>query len=859
MGLPAFKQSFKNYGKRKVKKAERKQHDWSILQKMVFDNIANGTGDTVIVASPGSGKSATILEGLWHVPPEFRGSESRTLSIAFNTTVAQHLNTYAPPGVDCLTFHRLGYQVVRREWGSVYGIGKWGTVDKDDQIAEALAIQEVGDSYERTRLRKNLMMAMKLAKNTLAVSHEEVDNVAANFGINTCGLSTDDFTSHVVSMMEKTRDKPLILNGQSVISFDDMIWLPYVNGWQPKKYDYVFVDEAQDMSPARFELVKSALSDDGRLFAVGDPYQCVAEGTLISTHNGQVPVEKLSVGDKVLSWRNNKIAEQTIDAVNVSEWTRGFKITTESGKELIASPNHKIWISGFELKDNQHIVYMMYRTGFGFRVGITSKYKNGASPFGQRAASEGAEKLWVLKICESREDALYYETCYSLAYSIPTLVFRGEERGLNQDRIQDVFDTFGMNGANLLADQGMHFDFPHWTAQGASIGSDRTPSRLSINIAAHGSKTTLVRCEWSEDYFPIKEKLESIGAVVTSSKKARRVCHRLMVRQHFSNYRDAVIFANKIKNSVSGAYIREGLHTPKGYMQLVTASGVFPGMSVAVRDGDSIKMEKVVSVEEVEDLRFIDIGVDDASNFFGGEILSHNCIYSFAGAIPSLITNLEKESARLPLSISYRLPKNVVKLAKTINPEIQHADNAIEGKVYGLERSQVIGDITPGSAILSRANYPLVETAFSLLKQGIKANIVGKDIGNRFLWRISCWEPDTIEDLENSVNDWHDEVCEHLNGKRSSTQRIEDEAKSILGFADGADSVSEVKERIESFFSDEKSNTVQLSTAHKAKGLEWDRVYLLDKTFKPEKGGEDERIYYVAITRPKKRLVFIND
>src|SRR5690606_14195582 len=91
-------------------------------------------------------------------------------------------------------------------------------------------------------------------------------------------FSKDEFVNHIWNMMCKTRDKPLHIPGcpNRAISFDDMIWLPYVHGWKPTHlYDRIFIDEAQDLSKARTELLLSYLKPDGRILAVGDEYQAI--------------------------------------------------------------------------------------------------------------------------------------------------------------------------------------------------------------------------------------------------------------------------------------------------------------------------------------------------------------------------------------------------------------------------------------------------------------------------------------------------------------------------------------------------------------------------------------------------------
>jgi superfamily I DNA/RNA helicase len=62
---------------------------------------------------------------------------------------------------------------------------------------------------------------------------------------------------------------------ENVIDFSDMLWLP--QRWQlhPPPVDYLFVDEAQDLSPAQLELVLRSRADGGRMLFVGDPAQSI--------------------------------------------------------------------------------------------------------------------------------------------------------------------------------------------------------------------------------------------------------------------------------------------------------------------------------------------------------------------------------------------------------------------------------------------------------------------------------------------------------------------------------------------------------------------------------------------------------
>ena len=81
-----------------------------------------------------------------------------------------------------------------------------------------------------------------------------------------------------------------------------------------------------------------------------------------------------------------------------------------------------------------------------------------------------------------------------------------------------------------------------------------------------------------------------------------------------------------------------------------------------------------------------------------------------------------------------------------------------------------------------------------------------------------------------------------------------------MALAEGLKTVAQVMSRIEEIFADKAGKDVLLfSSTHKAKGLEWDRVFMLDWTFRPQRGIEEENLWYVAVTRAKNTLYLVQE
>ncbi|NJO18561.1 MAG: ATP-dependent helicase [Thioploca sp.] len=266
--------SVANYKKRTRAPAPiRKKLVWSSYQHDIFSEIETGDGHLIVLAVPGSGKTSTIVEANYHVPQELV-SAGEVLNCAFNKDIVDALDKQLPRNIGRSTFHKLGFRNVQKYWGPIYGINGY-SVDKDDVVANQLA-EEVSGSNDSEELRKSLIVAMKLAKAKLASTVEEIDIICLEHGIKTRGINRAGFVEMVKEMMEKTLDEPGMINGKSVISFDDMLWLPYMKGWPAaRQYEYIFIDEAQDLSAVRTELVLSYLAPNGRLAAFGDRNQAI--------------------------------------------------------------------------------------------------------------------------------------------------------------------------------------------------------------------------------------------------------------------------------------------------------------------------------------------------------------------------------------------------------------------------------------------------------------------------------------------------------------------------------------------------------------------------------------------------------
>ena len=234
-------------------------------------------------------------------------------------------------------------------------------------------------------------------------------------------------------------------------------------------------------------------------------------------------------------------------------------------------------------------------------------------------------------------------------------------------------------------------------------------------------------------------------------------------------------------------------------------------------------------------------------------------IYSFAGVSTEGFEEIVRplKARKLPLSISYRCPKKVIKEAQRFAPEIEAAPNAKEGIVEKITYAEMFKIAKPGCFIISRANAPLIGIALHFINKGIPANIQGRDIGSNLLNIIKKSRCKKLDSLLTWLDKWKAKEIKRLLKDNKSIGTVTDKYECLHTLAESCSSVDEIKRKIETLFEDtDTHNVIMCSTTHKAKGLERDVVFMISATFR-ETDQEEKNLKYVCITRSKNTLYYV--
>ena len=265
-------------------------------------------------------------------------------------------------------------------------------------------------------------------------------------------------------------------------------------------------------------------------------------------------------------------------------------------------------------------------------------------------------------------------------------------------------------------------------------------------------------------------------------------------------------------------------------------------------------------------------------------------IYGFTGADIESFENLKNRTNAHLLSLTgcFRCPLAIVRLAQTIKTEIVGKKN-YEGIIDQISLKEIVKYAKPDDLILSRLNVDILNILIEFIELDKKVHIhedQAKEVISQF--KNIFFDTDLSTDLNNEL-----QFKNLINSVRfRSTRFIENNSKKYISnnekeeyikielyeletklkfitnrwtdWKGECNNVNDILEKMLEFFK-AGDNGVEISTIHRAKGIERDRVYIVnfDKLPFSRPGHQywetvqEKNLQYVAITRAREELYLV--
>ena len=238
----------------------------------------HANGPAMILAGPGSGKTFVIVRRLVHLI-QSGALPSKILVITFTKAAAIEmqirflkLTDSSYPEVSFGTFHSVFYQIIRNN------------SPKDSKI-------EIANYKLKTEIIRDILLFLKSSKQITTDEYddgiEQIDGILSeisrikNLDIKPENCQESVSLKKVFPQIFKSYNRRL--KEFSVIDFDDMIVRCYellrndqqLRKFYQEKFEYILIDEYQDINPMQYKVVELLLGKEKNLFAVGDDDQSI--------------------------------------------------------------------------------------------------------------------------------------------------------------------------------------------------------------------------------------------------------------------------------------------------------------------------------------------------------------------------------------------------------------------------------------------------------------------------------------------------------------------------------------------------------------------------------------------------------
>ena len=345
------------------------------LNKEQLEAVTTTEGYVRVIAGAGSGKTRALTTRYAYLVDELDISPNRILSVTFTNKAANEMKArinhmiggdIATPYI--MTFHGFCNRFLHSEI-EVLGISKnFKIMDVDDQVDmlkvvyNELGLTNTDFPYKRA-LTEIIGAGCKNGQRTYLSNYEELLEKSSSYELHNLMQIAPNRELKIIYgyLREQKRDACLDYEDLLNMALYVLKTRKEVRDMWENVFDYIQVDEFQDVSLREVELLGILSNKCGNLFVVGDDSQCIIAGSQVRGKYGvERNIDGLNIGDEVLSGvGNGEVESFKIDAVFMRDYNgKVISIYLQNGNKLTLTPEHKLFACRNSLKQNS--VYLEY-------------------------------------------------------------------------------------------------------------------------------------------------------------------------------------------------------------------------------------------------------------------------------------------------------------------------------------------------------------------------------------------------------------------------------------------------------------------------------------------------------------------
>ena len=844
-------------------------------------------GPLLCVAGPGSGKT-TCMIGRVNNMVHSGVNPNQILVVTFTKAAADEMkerylameNSVEGPFFG--TIHSLCFRILRKYAPEKYGRDSVLT-EQDQRIFIRNQIKGMRiERIDQDAIINSITAAISNVKNNdLNPRLMEVD-----------GCSTEQFYN-IFTQYEDFKKQ------ENKIDYDDMLFITdkilaedktTLSFWR-NTFSHLVVDEFQDTNILQSRILYNIAYPKNNICVVGDDDQCQPEGTMILMKDGtSKAIEQLKVGDEIAFYDTYKemcrlkpkfgnpfkckieeIANRDIINEDIVE------ITTEEGNKSSYTRNHRTFVK-VNFPANKYVLSIA-------RCSVTNKCVIGVSalnnnefhltaPWETKADKEHCNEIWLLKIFDTEDEAKKH---YNLVQNMVNT---------NEDEFIDNCDIL----ANILKSFNRDIRYPFFSREHTWLSQNLFTTNDEVLIFASNIFSEFMSAIVYDDEMINNKRYEKIVSVNYQHQNKSRKVYSL--KTTMKTYIADNIATHNCIYKFRGAVPQIMLDFEKQ----------FDGCKKVILNVNHRSEPDIVATSkrliEKNKVRFDKPLVAHKT---GESVITYTAYKNRDKEIASIIKDIkykQRKNENLDdIAILYRTNNQAAQITQAmIKADIPFYTNEMVVNIYDhwifndfKNFKKVVDGTCTINEFLSIINRPNKYISRKILPETYSEEGIMKSI-----FKISeSWKRDKMRETLDDWFFWIDKMSEMTpyqfiscirknleydkyvktyaeTNKFDESQfvdvmdEIQDAAEAFSTFEEWNNYIEkELRDFREKMKEKKKEGSVALSTMHKAKGLEWKEVYIVDcnesitpyyKAEMSEDIEEERRMFYVAVTRAKEIL-----
>ncbi len=240
-------------------------------------------GPIAVIAGAGTGKTHVLTNRFIYLVEQYSLIPNRILAVTFTNKAASEMKTRISKQIHknniefICTFHALAVKILKNDIDKLNRNKNFNIIDEEEQTNLLKEIYKEKEITPKDFSYKKMLYLIDVWKNEGydGSDVEEVLKQHNNYGFNTEGPLRTAYEIYLSYLTKCLHLNLLDFNDLLIFAYKLLSKFPEVRNFWKNNFDYIMVDESQDINELQFNIILLLMNNNHDFFIVGDPDQTI--------------------------------------------------------------------------------------------------------------------------------------------------------------------------------------------------------------------------------------------------------------------------------------------------------------------------------------------------------------------------------------------------------------------------------------------------------------------------------------------------------------------------------------------------------------------------------------------------------